>query len=209
MASLKRRSPVLLPGEGAETALVGGWEVVLRHEGESELLPVVVDFSHKAKWMVQGRDLKEVLGDVSGVASTPGGAHWEKGCLVMRLGFRQAIIWVLGERDPLDMKGTGFTDVTDGSVLLGLGGPAAFAIGEKLTALDLLRKDLEPPFVLQGPFAHVPCTLAVLKTSENSGAFMVACSRGYGQDMVHAVMDAGEEWGLRPGGERAFQRFLG
>ncbi len=209
MVSVRRRSPVVLPGEAAESAQVDGWEVVLRYEGESELSPVVVDLSHKPRWMVQGSDLQEILGDLSGIPSTPGEAHWEKGWLVGRLGFRQAIVWVLGESDFLETRGSGFTDVTDGTILLGIGGPAAFAMGEKLTALNLLRKDREAPFVLQGPFSHVPCTLAVLKTWENSGAFLVACSRGYAQDMVHAVMDAGGEWGLRPGGEKAFHRFLG
>ncbi len=208
MAAVKRRSPVVFPGKPAEIEVSGGWEVVVRYERESELSPVVVDLSHKAKWMVQGKDLQGALGDTFRVGPRPGDAHLEKGCLVSRLGSKQAVLWELGQMEPFDTTGSGFTDVTEGYLLLALAGPGVFSIAEKLTALDLLPRDRKPPFVLQGPFSHVPCQVAVLNTTEDTGAFLVACSRGYARDMVHAVMEAGGDWGLRPAGERSFQRFL-
>ena len=41
------------------------------------------------------------------------------------------------------------------------------------------------------------------KTPERSG-ILFTCSRGYAQDMVAAILEAGAEFKLRPAGENAF-----
>jgi hypothetical protein len=48
----------------------------------------------------------------------------------------------------------------------------------------------------------------MLEKSPDSSGILFTCSRGYAQSMVHAVVDAGEEFGLRPAGESAFSRWL-
>jgi hypothetical protein len=45
------------------------------------------------------------------------------------------------------------------------------------------------------------------KNSDKTGILMT-CSRGYAYDMVAAILSAGEEFELRPAGERAFADWL-
>jgi len=37
----------------------------------------------------------------------------------------------------------------------------------------------------------------------------MTCSRGYAGSMTAAILDAGEEFGLRPAGENAFSGWIG
>jgi glycine cleavage system aminomethyltransferase T len=93
-------------------------------------------------------------------------------------------------------------------VFLGLAGQNIFAIAEKLSALDFADRSKSAPFLLQGPFSHVPCQVVVLeRTTERSG-ILLTCSRGYARDMTHAILAAGEEFGLQPAGETAFMRWI-
>ena len=95
------------------------------------------------------------------------------------------------------------------TVFLALFGQEIFAIAEKLTALDFLDPLKETPFLLQGPFSHVPCQIVTLeKTPERCGILMT-CSRGYAGSMIAAILEAGEEFGLRPAGENAFTGWIG
>jgi hypothetical protein len=45
------------------------------------------------------------------------------------------------------------------------------------------------------------------KSLERCG-ILFTCSRGYGRDMVHAMVGAGAEFGLRPAGENTFTQWL-
>ena len=84
-----------------------------------------------------------------------------------------------------------------------------FLLAEKLTNLDFMDPDKKAPFLLQGPFCHVPCQIVTLqKAADGSGGFLLACSRGYGESMLRAVFKAGAEFGLRPAGENRFQVWL-
>jgi hypothetical protein len=46
--------------------------------------------------------------------------------------------------------------------------------------------------------------LAVLNNDPLDAVVLVAGTRGFAHDMVHAVLAAGEEFGLRPAGEKRF-----
>jgi hypothetical protein len=48
----------------------------------------------------------------------------------------------------------------------------------------------------------------VLGTEPGKQAVVVTCSRGYAHDMVHAIVGAGEEYGLRAAGEDRFLQML-
>jgi glycine cleavage system aminomethyltransferase T len=88
-------------------------------------------------------------------------------------------------------------------------GPKAFFVAEKLTDLDLMDPAKTAPFLLQGPFCHVPCQIVTLeKSADGAGGFLLTCSRGYGDSMVHAVLEAGAEFGLRPAGENRFNGWI-
>jgi glycine cleavage system aminomethyltransferase T len=60
----------------------------------------------------------------------------------------------------------------------------------------------------------VPCQIVTLDKSagdggaDGAGGFVMTCSRGYAQSMVHAILDAGAEFGLRPAGEKRFDQWL-
>ncbi|NTW35536.1 MAG: hypothetical protein HGB17_05310, partial [Syntrophobacteraceae bacterium] len=80
---------------------------------------------------------------------------------------------------------------------------------ETTTALDLADPSRPAPFFLQGPVLHIPCQLAVVQKSTEQQVILLGCSRGYGQSMAEALLEAGSPWGLRPGGENAFSKIVG
>ena len=91
---------------------------------------------------------------------------------------------------------------------LALLGSDGFRMAEKLTDLDLANPKRKAPFLLQGPFSHVPCQVIVLANEPGKQALVLTCSRGYAHDMVHALVEAGKEYGLRAAGEERFLRML-
>jgi hypothetical protein len=142
------------------------------------------------------------------IPDTPGRCIFENGLLVNRMNRTQASIWHLTGETPPPPDDIAFTEVIDATVFLALYGKDIFSITEKLTALDFLNPSLNAPFLLQGPFSHVPCQIVTLeRTLERSGILMT-CSRGYARDMVGALLEAGEEFGLRPAGEFASNNWL-
>jgi len=120
----------------------------------------------------------------------------------------QVSIYNFGEED-IDMpEDSGFTDVTEATLFVALVGKNIFSICEKLTSLDFMSPEKKAPFLFQGPFSHIPCQIVTLnKDMENSG-LVLSCSRGYGRDMIHAIIDAGKEFGLKPAGEEKFNTFV-
>ncbi len=128
--------------------------------------------------------------------------------LINRMNRTQASIWHLsGDRlQPPD--GSAYTDTTDTTLFLTFAGHQVFSITEKLTSLDLIDPEKKAPFLLQGPLSHVPCQVVVLEKNKDSGTVLLTCSRGYAHDMVNAILEAGEEFGLRPAGENSFQSRL-
>jgi len=206
-AEIKRQSPVSFPGKPLKTDIRDHWTVVLEYEAEGEG-PHLFDLSHRARWDLQDTDLAgfEPLG--IRVPDTPGQSVFKNGTLVNRMNRTQASIWHLGAQNPAAPDGPAYTVTTDATVFLGLVGQNIFAIAEKLSALDFADRSKSAPFLLQGPFSHVPCQLVALeRTTERSG-ILFTCSRGYARDMSHAILAAGEEFGLRPAGEKAFMRWI-
>jgi glycine cleavage system aminomethyltransferase T len=149
------------------------------------------------------------VGDIP-VPAGPGNCTLSGQTLVNRMNRTQASIYHLGESAPAFPEHAGFTDVSEATLFLALFGPKAFLVAEKLTNLDFLDPDREAPFLLQGPFCHVPCQIVTLEKSiDEGGGFLLTCSRGYGDSMVHAILQAGEEFGLRPAGENRFAGWIG
>ena len=95
------------------------------------------------------------------------------------------------------------------AVFLALFGQDIFAITEKLTSLDFLDPAKQPPFLLQGPFSHVPCQIVILDKTTDGPGLLFTCSRGYARDLTAAILEAGEEFGLHPAGETAFANWFG
>jgi len=204
---IKRHSPASFPGNSLKTKIREHWTVVLEYEAEGDG-PWVIDLSHRARWDLQDGDISKHQPWGLNIPDAPGRCVFENGILINRMNRTQASIWHLSG-EGLDVPdGPAFTDVNDATLFLALLGKEIFSITEKLTSLDFLDPIKQTPFLLQGPFSHVPCQMVTLeKTPERSG-ILFTCSRGYAQDMIAAILEAGAEFGLHPAGENAFSDWV-
>jgi len=208
MENIIRRSPVSFDAQAAKTEMRDNWPVALEYDAE-ETGPYVIDLSHRPRWDLQDTDIAKALPWGIQIPDAPGQSVFDNGILINRMNRTQASIWHLTGEKPAAPEDFAFTETTDVTVFLALFGREIFAIAEKLSALDFLDPLKETPFLLQGPFSHVPCQIVTLeKTPERCGILMT-CSRGYANAMIAAILEAGEEFGLRPAGENAFTGWLG
>jgi hypothetical protein len=209
-SSFQRRSPVLFPGRPVRTEFRDDWSVVLEYEGEGDG-PYLIDLSHRSRWDVQDREITKYAPWGVAVPEKPGESLLEKGVLISRMNQSQASAWQLAGqmRDPAEGSAfSAFTETTESSFFLALLGKQTFSTAEKLTSLDLLDPEKKVPFLLQGPILRIPGQLVVLGRNEVDGAILLTCSRKYAHDIVQGILEAGEEFGLRPAGEEAFSRWL-
>jgi len=202
-AKMERRSPVQLPGKPEKTQTRNHWPIVSEYSDEGPG-PWIVDLSHCPRWDIQGRDLAEAMPPEFALPDFPGSVLVHAKGLTGRTGRSQVFLWLFDDKAPVP-TGAGCTEITDGALCLALLGSDVFQITEKLTNLDLGDPKREAPFLLLGTFSHVTCQLVVLKNDPADAALLVACARGFADDMVHAVLKAGEEFGLRPAGEKRFR----
>jgi hypothetical protein len=178
----------------------------------------VVDLSHKTRWDLQDGQVGELIVCGQAVPADPGVSVLTDTLLINRMNRTQTSIYHLGAEAPALPDHPGYTDVTEATTFLAIFGPGALFIAEKLSNLDLGDPKKETPFLLQGPFCHVPCQIVTLERgAENGGAdgvangaggFVMTCSRGYAESMVRAILDAGAEFGLRPAGEKRFDQWM-
>ena len=209
MGDFKRQSPVRFESRPVKTEARNHWVVVMQYENEGPG-PWLVDLCHKTRWDLQAGHLDELAAGGIAIPAVPGDCRWEKRILINRMNRTQAAVWHLqdGQAPELPAAG-GYTDVTEATVFLALFGPGVFSITERLTRLDFMDPKRQAPFLLQGPFCHVPCQMVTLARQPNgAGALLLTCARGYARDMVHAILDAGAPLGLRPAGQGAFSRYL-
>jgi glycine cleavage system aminomethyltransferase T len=205
MESLKRYSPVTLTGTPARTEVRNGWEVVLEYENEGTG-PFLIDLSHIGKWDVQGEELPSLRPAGLAIPENSEQCLLTGEFLLNLIKWNWATIWHFSQDMPDFADEFVFTNVTDAYALLVLAGKEAFSIMEKLTALDLLTPERKPPFLIMGPVFRIRSQVVVLSRGKDRSAVLVACPRGYGQSMAEIMLDAGKEYGLRPGGEDMFFR---
>lgn len=209
MAAIKRQSPVLFHARPGQTVLRDYWEVTLAFDGEGPG-PWLVDLCHKHRWDIQNSRLDNLMPTGLAIPQMAGSCRLERQILINRMNQTQAAVWHLGngEAPPFPAE-TGYTDVSEATVFLALFGPGVFAIAEKLTALDFTTPERQTPFLLQGPFAHVPCQIVVLaREDDGTGGLLLTCSRGYARDMIHTIEHAGRVYGLGPAGEDRFTAWI-
>ena len=204
---IKRHSPVYFPGNPVKTEIRDNWSVVLEYEAEG-YGPWLIDLSHRARWDLQDGDISKHQPWGMSIPETPGSCVFENGVLINRMNRTQASIWHLGGESQDVPDDAGFTDVSDVTVFLALFGKEIFSITEKLSALDFLDPLKPTPFLLQGPFSHVPCQIVTLEKTPDRSGILFTCSRGYAQDMTAAILEAGLEFGLHPAGENAFSNWI-
>jgi hypothetical protein len=202
-----RHSPVTFTNRPLLTDTREGWKVVLQYEDEGGG-PFLIDLSHLFKWDLQHRDLSQIKPAVGEIPESPGYCVLSKGMLTGRLNRTQAMVWHLTTGRPEMPLEQAVTDVTDAHALFALVGKELFSIMEKITPLDLSAPGKAPPFLLQGPVLHLPVKIVVLGDKGDHSALLVACTRGYGQSLADAILDAGTPWGLHPAGEKAFSPWM-
>jgi len=209
MDDLNRQSPVNFESRPANTEIRNHWVVVREYENEGPG-PWLVDLGHKIRWDLQDGRLDEGKPAGVPVPSIPGECKLENRILVNRMNRTQAAIWHLGNGDAPELPAeTGYTDLSEATVFLALFGPKVFSIAEKLTALDFRDPNRQTPFLFQGPFSRVPGQIVTLERgADRSGGILLTCSRGYAQNMVHAILNAGDAFGINPAGEDRFNAWL-
>jgi len=208
MAEIQRQSPVRFKVSPLKTEVRENWIVALEYDEEGQG-PWLVDLAHKSRWDLQDSKIGEQTPCGLTVPAAPGECTFSNNTLINRMNRTQASIYHLGGAASAMPDFSGYTDVSENTVFLALFGPNAFFIPEKLSSLDFTDPAGKAPFLLQGPFCHVPCQIVVLeKGVDRSGGFLLTCSRGYGDSMIHAVVQAGAEFDLRPAGENRFNTFL-
>lgn len=208
MTILKRQSAVQFGAHSAKKEERDGWTVILQYQNEGQG-PWLVDLAHKNRFDLQDKNIEKMKPGGLSVPPTPGASVLQDNTLINRMNGTQASIYHLGKIKPEPFKDGALTEVTEGTVFLALFGPKAFRVAEKLTSLDFLAPDKEPPFLYQGPFCHVPCQIVTMERGDDgSGGILLTCSRGYAESLVHAVLDSGAEFGLRPAGEEKFTAWL-
>lgn len=208
MSEIKRQSPVQFRVSPLKAEVRDNWTVALEYDDEGQG-PWLVDLGHKTRWDLQDSQVGEQTPCELAVPAAPGACTFAKDMLVNRMNRTQSSIYHLGAGAPDMPEFSGYTDVTESTVFLALFGPKAFSVAEKLTNLDFMDPAQHTPFLLQGPFCHVPCQIVVLSNNaDGNGGFLLTCSRGYADSMLHAVLEAGAEFGLRPAGENRFSVWI-
>jgi hypothetical protein len=208
MAEIKRESPVRFKVSPKTTEVRDNWTVALEYDDEGAG-PWLVDLAHKVRWDLQDSGIGDLsVGDLA-VPGDPGACTFAGDTLVNRMNRTQASVYHLGAAAPELPDAAGYTDVSESTVFVALFGPKAFRVAEKLSNLDFMDPAGQVPFLLQGPFCHVPCQIVTLeKSADAGGGILLTCSRGYGDSMIHAIVEAGGEFGLRPAGENRFNSWI-
>ena len=206
--NLERRSPVIMKGWTTKNEVRKGRPIVSGYS-EDDKRPYIIDLSHFARWDIQDRNLRYVqpYGDM--IPEIPGQIFIHPDLLIGRLNATQAVAWHFSDPAPSIPQTEAFTDITDAAVALALAGPFIFDTAEKLCALDLADPLKKTPFLLQGPFSHVPCHLWILWRTDSGGCMAITCSRGYAHDMVNSILEAGAQWNITPLESGFFTSWLG
>jgi hypothetical protein len=208
MVTIKRESPVRFSITPTRSEMRGNWSVDLVYDGEGRG-PWIVDLAHKARWDLQDSAIDGFTPCDLAVPAAPGDCTLAGDTLINRMNRTQASIWHLGAAAPSLPDAASYTDTGESTVFIALFGPGVFLLVEKLSNLDLMDPARKTPFLLQGPFCHVPCQIVTLERSPgDGGGFLLTCSRGYGDSLIHAIFEAGAEFGLRPAGEDRFGTWL-
>jgi hypothetical protein len=208
MIEIERISPVVFTSTPVKTERRGNWNVVMEYSAEGDG-PYLVDLSHKPRFDLQDSDLAAKTPFGIKLPKTPGSSILENGILANRMNGTQVSLYNLdGEDDPTLIDDFGVTDVTESTLFVALLGKSIFSICEKLAALDFMDPARITPFLFQGPFSHVPCQIVTLNKEGDSSGLVLTCSRGYGKDMIHSILHAGEEFGLKPAGEDRFTTWV-
>jgi len=199
-----RRSLAIVPPAWAGRPVEeeqSGWPVIQSFEGAGiEFQVGLADLSHRPKAVVQGPALAG-LGELK-----PGQARWTGQAFVGCLKPDEVVLFDLsGPLEPA-WPDSGYTDVTEAWVLLGLWGPRALEVMQRLMAVDVERPEAKGPFYLAASSHGV--RVQILNPRGARPGFLLAAERSHGQNLYDSLVHAGVRLGLKPQGEKAFRDWL-
>lgn len=200
---ITRTRAIVLPGwagKPVERALEG-WPVVECFdppEGPCEV--ALTDLSHRPKATVHGQDAAGL-----GV-SRPGQAIWNGQSLVGCLKPQQATIFDLTGSVQPGWPSRDYTDMTEGWVLLGLWGPRALDVVQRMVTIDVEPRAIEGPMFFATSSHGMRVQLVNLRG--RSPGFFLACARSHGQNVFEACLRAGRQFDLKITGINAFNEWL-
>ncbi len=207
MPEMLRQSPIRFDRTPEQIVEAEGWSIALAFEGQRRG-PFLVDLSHLSRWDIQDGDLSalqpfglEIPGKMSGVVQTPD-------FLITRMNPTQCQVWRLGDDVAQPPAGPQCTEITDGQAVLALVGENLDAVLETITTLDIFGPGVQAPCLFQGRILDLPCQIVRLEDTGGRQAILIAFSRGYGQSMAEAILEAARPWDLEPGGAKVFSDWL-
>lgn len=194
------RIRAVIPPSWAGTAVeedLSGWPVTIRFEPSERNFPVgLVDLSHRPKAVIQGPAVRK-LGDFA-----PGRAIRKSGACIGFLRPDEAALFDIAGPMTSEWPEPGYTDMTEGWILLGLFGPRTPEVMARLVPVDVERPDVPDPIYLVTEARGL--TLQILNPRKSRPGFLLACRRSHGQNLYDACIRAGRSFGLRPVGIEAF-----
>lgn len=207
MVDIKRVSPVSFGKLPKRTEVRDNWTIALEYDGEGQGLSIV-DLSHVTRLDVQTGDLSGVTPFGVAIPEVPGQSVLQDGILINRMNGIQASVFQLPGNSADRPTDVFVTDTTENNLCVAIMGKDVFSFLEKVTNLDFLDPKNEAPFLFQGPCCHVPCQIITLSKDGEKAGIILTCSRGYGKDMLHSLLDSGAEFSLKPAGEEKFTAWV-
>jgi len=170
---------------------------MIRFDPPERAFPVgLVDLSHRPKAVIQGPAVRDLD------AGAPGRASWKSGAYIGLLKSDEAFLFDIAGPTTPAWSDSGYTDMTEGWILLGLFGPRTPELMARLVPLDVERPDIPDPIYLVTE-AH-GLTLQSLNLRKSQPGFLLACRRSHGQNLYDSCLRTGRPFGLNPVGTEAF-----
>ncbi|MBF0258697.1 MAG: sarcosine oxidase subunit gamma SoxG [Desulfamplus sp.] len=207
MVEIKRYSPISFKSSPKRSEARENWTVVMEYDAEGQG-PYLVDLSHITRLDVQSSSLDSITPFGITIPAVPCESILQDSILINRMNRIQASVFCLSGKRPQMPTESSYTETTEVGMCMAIIGKDVFSITEKLTSLDFLDPAKKTPFLYQGPMSHIPCQIITLSRDGSKSGMIFTASRGYGEDMVHAIMDAGAEFGLKPAGEDKFTSWI-
>jgi len=203
MSEILRYSPVSFKQTPNRTEIRDYCTVVLEYNDEGPG-PWIIDLSYKRRFDIQDSNIDNIMPYRIKIPEIPGNSIIQDGILINRMNQKQASIFFLDCDFNSIQTDFLYTDITEAALCIALIGDSIFSIMEKLSSLDFFDPNQRTPFLLQGPISHVPCQIITLNRNSDQSGLIFTCSRSYAKSMIDAVMEAGDEFDLRPAGDTRF-----
>jgi hypothetical protein len=208
MAEIKRQSPVRFKVSPTKSEVRDNWTVALEYDAEGQG-PWLVDLAHKTRWDLQNSQVGELTPCEPGRAGRPGRMHLCRRHADQPHEPHPGVHLSSGRRQHRACLIFRAIPMSPNPRFSGPVRPQRFSRRRKADQPGLSGSGQNSTFLAAGPFCHVPCQIVTLeKSADGSGGFLLTCSRGYGDSMLHAVLEAGAEFGLRPAGENRFGSWI-